>query len=129
MDFKNLDAATVIEIHGDIVEEFGGLAGICPDKSLDGALGRIDNYVYYEGVEDIFLIAALYGIALAQGHIFNDANKRTAFLSMYDFLLINGYLLLPESLDGTDTMVSVAYKKISHEELAKWLEKNTQKSF
>ena len=47
----------------------------------------------YEGCKDIFDFAAMYLIAIAKAHAFNDANKRTAFQAASIFLLGNGYEL------------------------------------
>ncbi|GJL36019.1 death-on-curing family protein [Enterobacter hormaechei] len=58
---------------------------------LEGALSRVHNLSLYEGCEDIFKFAAMYMVAIAKSHAFNDANKRTAFQAASVFLLLNGY--------------------------------------
>jgi len=45
---------------------------------------------YYEGVTDVYDLAAVYLVAIARGHIFNDANKRTALFVAQVFLKRNG---------------------------------------
>lgn len=60
---------------------------------LEGALSRVDNLRMYEGCEDLFKFAAMYMVAIAKSHAFNDANKRTAFQAASVFLLLNGYEL------------------------------------
>lgn len=60
---------------------------------LEGALNRVDNLLLYEGCEDLFKFAAMYMVAIAKSHAFNDANKRTAFQAASVFLLMNGYEL------------------------------------
>jgi len=47
---------------------------------LEGALGRIDHAIQYDGLDDVYEIAALYAAAIARDHVFNDANKRTALV-------------------------------------------------
>lgn len=65
-----------------------------PDQDrLEGALFRVHTLAEYEGCEDIFAFAAMYLIAIAKAHAFNDANKRTAFQATSVFLLMNGYEL------------------------------------
>lgn len=125
MFIKTLSAERVIEIHDDVLHESGGLFGICPDKSLEGALQRIDNHILYEGLDDIFVIAALYAIALAQGHIFNDGNKRTALISMIDCLDLNGYELIVDQNEAVEIMVQIAEKKLSREQIAAWLKNHS----
>lgn len=65
-----------------------------PDRGkLEGALNRVQNLGIYEGCEDVFKFAAMYMVAIAKSHAFNDANKRTAFQAASVFLLLNGYEL------------------------------------
>ena len=60
---------------------------------LEGALGRVQNLIDYEECEDLFKFAAMYMVAIAKSHAFNDANKRTAFQAASVFLLLNGHEL------------------------------------
>lgn len=65
-----------------------------PDRGkLEGALGRVQNLQIYEECEDLFKFAAMYMVAIAKSHAFNDANKRTAFQAASVFLLLNGFEL------------------------------------
>ncbi|EHH1079224.1 type II toxin-antitoxin system death-on-curing family toxin [Vibrio parahaemolyticus] len=47
---------------------------------LGGALGRIDDHIYYNDLNEVYDIAALYIEAIAKGHCFADANKRTSLV-------------------------------------------------
>ncbi|MEE8272057.1 MAG: type II toxin-antitoxin system death-on-curing family toxin [Alphaproteobacteria bacterium] len=76
-------------------------------------------------MSDLHEIAALYGVAIAQGHVFNDANKRTAFVSMATFLDLNGFDLVAASSEIVDTMVEVAENRLDVSELAQWLRART----
>lgn len=67
----------VEDIH-DAVLNPGELPGRARDKSLEGALSRVENRLAYGVIGDIFDLAAAYAIAVACGHCFNDGNKRTA---------------------------------------------------
>ena len=78
MSFALLTPAYVEAIH-DAVLNPGELTGAAGDKSLDGALARVDNRLAYGLIVDAFDLAAAYAVAIAQGHCFNDGNKRTAF--------------------------------------------------
>lgn len=60
---------------------------------LEGALGRVDNLLNYESCDDLFKFAAMYMVAIAKSHAFNDANKRTAFQAASVFLMMNDYEL------------------------------------
>ncbi len=58
MKVKILTESDVITIHDTILTESGGLAGLSRDKSLASALHRILDYITYEGVSDIYELAA-----------------------------------------------------------------------
>lgn len=79
-----------VEWAHDAVLNPGELPGRARDKSLEATLARVDNRIAYGLVGDVFDLAALYAMAIAQGHCFNDANKRTAFRIMVIVLQANG---------------------------------------
>lgn len=113
-----LDLGMVIDIHDYVLElDQIGLPGISQDKSIDGALHRVINRHQYEGVDDILSLAASYGMAIATGHTFNDANKRTAFTAMDVFLRMNGYQIDMDKSEIIELMVATANSELSHDEL------------
>jgi death-on-curing protein len=73
----NLDY--VVTIHDEIIRDFGGLGGFAHGGfgGVEAALNRVANHAHYAGLDDVFGIAATYAEAIARGHVFNDANKRT----------------------------------------------------
>ena len=77
MSFLLLSVDHIIAIHNEVLElnELQGMAG---DKSIEGALSRVDNRLKYGLIEDIYSLAASYATAISQAHCFNDGNKRTA---------------------------------------------------
>jgi len=83
-----LDAAFVLQIHEEILREEPGLAGFAGPgfSGLESALARIDNWAAYADLTDVFGTAAMYAVAIARGHIFNDANKRTALVTALTYL-------------------------------------------
>ncbi|WP_336340838.1 type II toxin-antitoxin system death-on-curing family toxin [Enterobacter cloacae] len=86
MNFEFLTMAQVVEIQTSTLPNSGP-----PDEGrLQGALFRVQTLADYEGCEDVFAFAAMYLIAIAKAHAFNDANKRTAFQATSVFLLMNG---------------------------------------
>lgn len=60
---------------------------------LEGALNRVQTLHHYDECDDIFMLAAMYLVAIAKAHAFNDANKRTAFQAASIFLMMNGFEL------------------------------------
>ena len=67
-----------------------GLQGYYGDNRLGGALDRVDSHIHYNGLEEVYDIAALYIEAIAKGHCFADANKRTSLVVGLDYLSLNG---------------------------------------
>ncbi|MDE1481472.1 type II toxin-antitoxin system death-on-curing family toxin [Xenorhabdus bovienii] len=89
MDIQFLSTEEVIEIQRKTLPNSGE-----PDiNKLEGALFRVQTLRDYEGCEDVFKFAAMYLIAIAKSHAFNDANKRTAFQATSIFLILNGFEL------------------------------------
>ncbi|WP_250464388.1 type II toxin-antitoxin system death-on-curing family toxin [Caballeronia sp. GAFFF2] len=77
-----LNAEFVIVAHDDILAWEGGLPGFAQagPGGVDAVLARVENHAHYAGLDDIFGIAAMYAVAIARGHVFNDGNKRTALV-------------------------------------------------
>lgn len=67
-----------------------GVPGIPEPRRAEALIFRVQNRAHYEGITDIFELAATYWVAIARGHIFNDGNKRTAFFVTMVFLHRNG---------------------------------------
>lgn len=111
-----LDAQMVIMIHDYILSREPGVQGK-NEGALGGALSRIEAKRHYEGLDDVFEIAGMYAEAIARGHAFADANKRTALVSALSYLLIEGFLL-DRTAALEDIMVDVAEGKLNYLDLA-----------
>jgi death on curing protein len=120
MTFGTLTVEMVIAIHDSVLNP-GELPGLARDKSLAGALGRVDNRVAYGLIEDVFDLAAAYAIAVSQGHCFNDGNKRTAFRCMDAALGMNGILIQFDTEDAGNMIIRAAQRQMDEGELAEWL--------
>lgn len=113
----------LVEIIHDEVLNPGELAGRARDKSLEGALSRVDSRLAYGLIEDAFTLAAFYAEAIAQGHCFNDANKRTAHQTMDVCLNLNGIEIIWEVEGVAGRIILLAQGKLEADELAEWLRK------
>ncbi|WP_249960854.1 type II toxin-antitoxin system death-on-curing family toxin [Histophilus somni] len=112
----------VLAIHQAILETEPGLKGTVDVSKLESALSRIDNWMLYEKIDNIFDIAALYAVAIARAHAFPDGNKRTAMVTMLIYLDLQGIEIKPNhGLD--DTMVEVATGTMDFKQLAQHLQK------
>ncbi|MBP2849770.1 MULTISPECIES: type II toxin-antitoxin system death-on-curing family toxin [Dickeya] len=85
-----VSAQEVIAFHDRILQRLPGVAGMPDPGRAEALIYRVQNRTHYEGVTDIFELAATYWVAIARGHIFNDGNKRTAFFVAITFLYRNG---------------------------------------
>jgi death-on-curing protein len=111
----------IVEAIHDAVLNPGELAGRARDKSLEGALARVDNRLAYGLIHDAFDLAAAYAAAIAQGHCFNDANKRTAFRSMQTVMEMNGFDPDWDTEETGQWIIRVAQRQAGEAELADWL--------
>jgi death-on-curing protein len=120
MSFLLLSVDHIIAIHDEVLEfnEFQGMAG---DKSLEGALSRVDNRLKYGLMDDIYSLAASYSAAISQTHCFNDGNKRTAFQVMDLILDLNGINVTWEVEEAGQKIVLLSQSKLDEAELAQWL--------
>jgi death on curing protein len=120
MSFQTLSVALVEAIH-DAVLNPGELPGRALDKSLEGALARVDNRLAYGMIDDVFDLAAAYAIAISQGHCFNDGNKRTAHQAMDVCLDLNGIQITWSAEDIGQTIIRAAQRQLDEVSLAHWL--------
>ena len=102
MDIICFPFERVIEINAFILKTEPGMKGAVDIPKLQGALGRIDNAIVYEGLDDVFEIAAKYTACIAVSHALPDANKRTGlaleYLSLNDFELTQENDLLADAV-------------------------------
>lgn len=87
---KHLTPAEIIALHDALISRYGGLAGMSARDRVEALINRVINRELYEGETNVYELAALYLYAIARGHVFNDANKRTAFTASVLFLRRNG---------------------------------------
>lgn len=85
-----VSAQEVIAFHERILQRLPGVTGIPDPGRAEGLIYRVQNRAHYEGVTDVYELAATYWVAIARGQIFNDGNKRTAFFVTMTFLYRNG---------------------------------------
>jgi len=120
MTYELLTVDLVDAIH-DAVLNPGELTGRAQHKSLEGALARVENRLAYGMINDVFDLAAAYAIAIAQGHCFNDANKRTAHQAMDICLDLNGVQAAWQYQEIGPVIIRAAQGMLDEGELALWL--------
>ena len=88
-----------------------------PDPGrADAIMYRVLNKIEYEGVTDVWRLAAMHLLAISRGHIFNDGNKRTALFITLLFLKRNG-IILPANPDFVGMTVEAAAGQLTLEQI------------
>jgi death on curing protein len=88
---------------------------------LDSALARPQNAFAY-GEEDIVALAVRLLAGVAQAHAFEQGNKRTSFVAMTEFLMINGYaLVIEDSQPWADAVISLVEHRTTEEDFVRIL--------
>ena len=120
MSFLLFSADQVEALH-DTALNPGELPGRARDKSLESALARVDNRLVYGMIEDVFDLAAAYAAAVAQGHCFNDGNKRTAYRTMLVCLTLHDVSITHDTEEIGQIIIALAQGKLAEDDVADWL--------
>ncbi len=125
MEVKWITREIVLAVHARSLRDHGGAAGVRDEGLLESAIDRPKNLAAY-GEPDIFELAASLLFGMAKNHPFVDGNKRTAFLSAYVFLGVNGWELNSDESEAAAIVFDLAGGQVSEEELCLWIrEKST----
>ena len=115
-----IEASTLLAVHEEQLREHGGGTGVRDVGLFESALTRPVNLAAY-GPPDAADLAAAYGFGLACNHPFVDGNKRTAFVAVELFLMLNGWDLQADDGECVLTMLALAAGELSESELAAWI--------
>ena len=105
----------VADLHEHLLARHGGLPGSRIGTSIGAILGRIQaNLAYRFENPTVQQVAAFTVYAIAVGHPFNDANKRTALAVGDLILLMNGQQVIRSEyqIELADRIVELAAGKI-----------------
>lgn len=120
---RHISRQEIFELHESLIKRYGGCSGCADPDKINALLSRVFNYAYYDGVEDVFALAAMYFVAIARGHVFVDGNKRTALAVCLLFLKRNNVSI--HHVPSLEQMaVDVAQGLVSASDLANYLRKN-----
>ena len=111
----------VLAIHQRQIAEHGGTDGVRDIGLLESALARPQNVHAYEPDADIASLAAAYAFGIIKNHPFLDGNKRTGYVVMETFLVLNGRTLTASQEEKYLTFISLADGSISEDDLAAWI--------
>ena len=115
-----LSRQLVLAIHDEQLAEHGGAIGVRDEGMLESALARPLNRAGY-GSPDTADLAALYAIAIARKHPFVDGNKRTAYVALETFLILNGVPFPVSDAEAVVAMLAMAAGELSDDEFTAWV--------
>ena len=116
----------VLDVHAEILRQFGGRDGLRDLGLLESALARPVNKFHY-GERDLAALAAACAYGLARDHPFIDGNKRVAFAALIVFLGLNGIDFMVPEPDATAMIMALAAGRASEELLAHWIGERSAK--
>jgi death-on-curing protein len=113
-----LTVGEVLQIHHQLIENYGGAHGLRDKGLLESAVFRPQIGYYNTIAEEV---AALME-SLANNHPFLDGNKRIAFAAAHTFLLVNGYDLEVRPRAAYEFMMhSIARGKFRFGPILEWI--------
>ena len=118
MDIICFPFERVIEINILILSTEKGMKGPADVAKLQGALGRIDHAIVYDGLDDVFEIAAKYAASIAVAHALSDANKRTGLAVALEYLSLNDFELIQDNDLLADAMRDLVIGVLSETDFA-----------
>lgn len=119
-----IGAELALAIHEEQIAEHGGAEGLRDRGLLESALARPRN-AWGHGVQDLCVLASALGHGIARNHPFVDGNKRTAFVAVETFLILNGLDLTATDAESVVAMLDLAAGEMSEAEFAAWLRDHT----
>ena len=124
--FLGLDE--VIEIHWDMIERYGGSAGIRDMGLLQSAVAMPQAGLGNEFLHgDLFEMAAAYLFHIVQNHPFIDGNKRVGSMAAFTFLTLNGLTLAAPETDFELVVLEVARGRLNKAAIAEFLKTHSHR--
>jgi len=127
MDIICFPFKRVIEINALILSTEKAMKGVADIGKLQGALARVDNAIVYEGLDDVFDIAAKYATSIAVAYSMSDANKRTALAVALEYLSLNDFELTLDNHLLADAVRDLVIGEINESDFADVLYANYMK--
>lgn len=119
---KQLTKRQALLLHEQLLQEFGGTAGIRDDGLLESALAApfqtFGGQSLYPSVQ---AKAAQLGFGLVCNHPFVDGNKRIGAHVMLVFLALNGIELSYTQQELIDIIFAVAADRANNTDLLQWI--------
>lgn len=120
MTLQFISAEEIVRFHDKLLSVTPGVPGMPDPGRAEALLYRVLNKYEYEGIADVWILAAMHLLAISRGHIFNDGNIRTALFITLLFLKRNG-ISLKANPDFVEMTVEAAAGRLSLEEIVQRL--------
>lgn len=113
-----LTVGEVLEMHRQLIDEFGGIHGLRDRGLLEAAIFRPQNGYY----DDLIHEAAALMESLANNHAFLDGNKRISLAATDTFLRVNSHYLELETIAAYKFITeSITKREFRVRQIREWL--------
>jgi len=128
MNYLSLEQ--ILYLHKESIRKFGGTLGTRDMELVKAAIMQPRQSAFgKDAYPTIFDKAAVLLHAITKNHPFLDGNKRTAFISAYILLTVNGYKLIATNQEAIDFMLNIASNsKNKIKDISSWLQKHSKKA-
>jgi death-on-curing protein len=116
-----LTEATLLAIHAQQIERFGGAHGVLDQHVVLSTLARPQQRWHYDESADLADYAAAYLVGFARSQGFNDGNKRTGLACALVFLALNGAALHVNGAELYAMTMKVATNQAGDPDVAAYL--------
>lgn len=116
-----LTESTLLAIHAQQIERFGGAHGVLDQNVVLSALARPQQRWSYDESANLADFAAAYLVDFACSQGFNDGNKRTGLACALVFLALNGAALHVNGAELYAITMKVATNQAGDVEVAAYL--------
>ena len=111
----------ILELHGYLIERFGGSDGVRDIGLLESAIampaaGFGDEYLH----KDVYEMAAAYLFHIVQNHPFIDGNKRAGAVTAMAFLEMNGAACKVTDDELVEFVLAVAQGRMEKPDIARF---------
>lgn len=115
-----LTQATLLAIHAQQLERFGGAHGVLDHNVVLSAMARPRHRWSYDESADLADFAAAYLVGFARSRGFVDGNKRTGLACALVFLAVNGFPLHVTGAELYTFTMAVANNQAGDPEVASY---------
>jgi len=116
-----LSLDTILAMHAQQVDRFGGSFGVLDRGAVEAAAARRRTRFRHADAADLADLAAAYLMGFAGAHGFVDGNKRIGAAAMLVFLAINGKPLHVPQPELYGLVMDVASGRVVEAQVAEWI--------